>query len=310
MTDNIEIGSSRKRKTNNTENSITSSKKLRSPSAPPKIPESRTMALEEEQVKNHFKLQSIVQARQVIKNVGIRTAKSAIGSARFQGSARGKPSKEYSKLKNSVAKITGSAKPINKAPAVALAVAPAVVPLPNKKSDKKLTHKENIKNVRFLVAGQYGITKSSAGREYKNDNSYYFTLYKYANRIKLFEVDRNKSPLIDASNYKKFALTYDQDSKELIKDIIKKSELPYVTSCATLFDAGEFFRERVNLQESLRTIYKMNYNSGININTKIRYNYPRHIVDFNPIHIRFTYNNKSKDYIISYNNSKIFEIRK
>ena len=98
MTDNIEIGSSRKRKTNNTENSITSSKKLRSPSAPPKIPESRTMALEEEQVKNHFKLQSIVQARQAIKSVGIRTAKSAIGSARFQGSARGKPSKEYSKL--------------------------------------------------------------------------------------------------------------------------------------------------------------------------------------------------------------------
>jgi len=175
----------------------------------------------------------------------------------------------------------------------------------SKRMRKHETHKEKISNVRFIVGGQYGITKKPDGKEYKEVDMLLFSLYKYSNKIKIYKVSRGKSPMIDGKNYSKFALAYDQDRKDLIKDIIKKSEVPYVTSCATLYDSGEFYRFSVNLQESLRTIFRMNYNNGGENKNIHVYSYPRHIVDFNPINIIFIYDKKEIAYSISFQNSKV-----
>ena len=144
-----------------------------------------------------------------------------------------------------------------------------------------------MRNAKFLVAGQKVIAKNQGGRIVSDSDVFYFTMNKYADKIKLFKSTTAHNPYITTQNYKRFATCYDQQSKALIESLVYKSELPNVTSCATLFDPGESLRKIITLSEFIKTQYMlMNSNS-------FSFSYPRHIVDFSHISVTFVFNGRN-----------------
>ena len=152
-----------------------------------------------------------------------------------------------------------------------------------------------MRNAKFLVAGQKVIAKNQGGRIVSDSDVFYFTMNKYADKIKLFKSTTAHNPYITTQNYKRFATCYDQQSKALIESLVYKSELPNVTSCATLFDPGESLRKIITLSEFIKTQYML-----LNSNT-FSYSYPRQIVDFSPISVTFVFNGRNVKYTIYYN---------
>jgi len=152
-----------------------------------------------------------------------------------------------------------------------------------------------MRNAKFLVAGQKVVAKNLGGRIVSDSDVFYFTMNKYADKIKLFKSTTAHNPYITSQNYKRFATCYDQQSKALIESLVYKSELPNVTSCATLFDPGESLRKIITLSEFIKTQYML-----LNSNT-FSYPYPRQIVDFSPISVTFVFNGRNVKYTIYYN---------
>ena len=142
----------------------------------------------------------------------------------------------------------------------------------------------------YTEVGKGGRKGSKKGRESKEKDILALTMGRYASKIKYFKFKRGATFNINEKNYKSFVTCFDAGAEGgSLKDILKRSRAPYLTSVATMYDPGHQFRKDWHLNHYIKNaFYYFSKHENQVKNLKIQ-NYPDHFIDFSPIHINFLY---------------------